>query len=138
MGTWGAGPFENDEAVHWLAALVESPDAAPLFEVLGAVADLAMDDELDAPESQLALAAAEVVAAARGCPAETLPIEASRWVGAHAEAGSRPLAILARRAVSRVAQDSELKDLWDEALDGRQWEQRVVNLLERLQDRDGR
>jgi hypothetical protein len=71
MGAWGAGAFDNDDALDWLSELVDSPD----FALGRAVLDVTALEYLEAPEGSAALAAAEVVAAARGHPAALLPDE---------------------------------------------------------------
>jgi len=79
MGAWGAGNFENDDALDWLAVL----QAEGLQAAGGAIQDVLTlaDDYLEATTCCAALAAAEVIAALRGRPASRLPDELVEWLG---------------------------------------------------------
>jgi hypothetical protein len=127
MGAWGARSFENDDALDWVWELEESDDASV---VRAALAATERDDEVEAPEAACACAAAEVVAAASGAPAEWLPDEVRTWVAAHgaAVAGLRSEA---PAAVPRVASRSVLQQLWAESGDA-EWDKAVADLLGRL------
>ncbi len=69
---------------------------------------------LEAPDCSAALAAAEVVAAAAGRPGADLPEEVRTWVAAHGMQIPSDLAALSHRAIDRITQESELRELWDE------------------------
>jgi len=127
MGAWGGRSFENDDALDWVWELEESDDDSV---VRAALVGVHGDGEVEAPEAACACAAAEVVAAAAGAPADWLPDEVKTWVAAHgaAVAGLRPEA---HAAVQRVAQRSELQELWAEAGDD-EWDRAVADLLGRL------
>lgn len=130
MGAWGPGSFENDDALDWLADLV---DGGGMDVVQGAF-DMVVDGEyLEAPEAASALAAAEVVAALAGRPVDDLPEDAAEWVAAKARHPGDRLVRRARAVVQRVRADSELKELWEE--DGEvptEWHAAVDDLLRRL------
>lgn len=130
MGAWGSGVFENDDASDWVWELEDDTDGSVLVEALSAVTD-ADPGEVDAPDACNALAAAEIVAAARGKRSVELPAEAEAWLAANTAAVDDRLVALAVAATARVADDSELKDLWDEAGDSA-WAEGVAALLERL------
>ncbi len=83
MGAWGVGSFDNDDAVDWLEGF-GADGAATLQQALEAVADLDPQDYLEAPEAVHALAAAEIVAAARYGDMSRLPSEAAPRVEEHA------------------------------------------------------
>lgn len=129
MGTWGHDAFSNDDALDWVDELLAAGDTGPAEGALAAAASA--QTSLDAPECSKALAAAEVVAALRGKPGAGLPKNLVAW-----QAGkSRPsdaLLELARRAVAKVMQDSELKDLWVESGNPQAWEDGVKDLQARL------
>ncbi len=127
MGAWGAGTFDNDDALDWLDDLMDGADDAirDALESTGA-------DPLEAPDASSALAAAEVVAAALGHPAADLPGEVSDWLEEHGTKQAAALAPLARQAVERVSANSELKDLWDEG-DPAGWNAAVDDLRQRLE-----
>ena len=128
MGTWDATSFGNDDASDFAADLVESGDAGMIAEALRAATD--NGDYLEAPESQQAITAAEVVAAMNGHSAVDLPEELASWVTEQGAAGAE-LVALARRAVERVASHSELEELWEEG-DASKWEAHVSDLQRRL------
>jgi hypothetical protein len=129
MAAWGSGNFDNDDAQAWLGqvAALSVDDLKLLFS---RVAD--NDGYLEAPESGVAIAAAEVVAALKGTPPEAVPREISDWVNKK-NAGSLPdLTGLALRAVQRVRTNSELKDLWLEAEGLNEWSAALRDLEKRL------
>ena len=68
MGATGAKNFENDDAADWAYDLAESNGTSLLAEAFGVVEKM---DFADAPDCCIALAAAEVVAAAKGKPRVT-------------------------------------------------------------------
>lgn len=128
MSTWDTSSFDNDDAQDWLAELDEAEGTDILTEALSTVAE--NEDYVEAPEAQQAVAAAEVVAAMNGHPAADLPDEAATWSQRRGSADST-LAELARRAVSRVQTDSELKELWEEG-DATDWNAMMSDLSARL------
>jgi hypothetical protein len=130
MGAWGAGSFENDDALDWLGVLAGAYGPTPIRDALSAAAEA--EGYVEAPEASAALAAAEVAAALFGHPSPTLPDEAAGWVRANAGAAQAGLRELARRAVDAVARDSELRDLWLETGDAGEWEAAVRDLRSRL------
>jgi hypothetical protein len=129
MGTWGSGPFDNDDAADWVYELTADADERVVEAALSAAAE---EGYLDASTSQAAVAAAEVVAAGLDRPYVELPDEVAAWVAVRRDAGWSALAQVAVRAVSRVLDESELRELWDEASDGEAWTADVTDLLERL------
>jgi phage shock protein A len=127
MGASGFQAFENDDALDWLEEL-EAGGAVVVRQGLAAVAD----GYVDAPEGSVAVAAAEITAAAQGNPHGDLPEEVATWVTAHGSALTAEDAQLALEAVERVArEESELAELWDEA-DEPEWKESLDNLSERL------
>jgi hypothetical protein len=129
MGTWGFGAFENDTAADWAYALEEASDLAPLEAAFDAVEG---GRYLDADLAAEAVAAAEVLAALRGRAAAQLPEEVSAWVAEHPQVVPDVLLADARRAVEKVAEDSELKDLWEESDEFAAWRRAVDDLRARL------
>ena len=95
MGTWGMGTFEDDDALDWLHDLEEQ--GLPILE---RALSMQLPEYLSAPDGQVLLAAAEVVAAMKGSPADDLPDAIDDWLrGQHAGAAHR-LAPLAGRRVA--------------------------------------
>jgi uncharacterized protein DUF4259 len=128
MGAWGAGNFENDDALDWLAVL----QAEGLPAAGAAIQDVLTlaDDYLEAPTCCAALAAAEVIAALRGRPASRLPDELVEWLGRVSGDPGEQVATNARNAVDAIRRSSELRELWE---DDEEWKQEVDGLYARLQ-----
>ncbi|WP_045730488.1 DUF4259 domain-containing protein [Pseudarthrobacter chlorophenolicus] len=127
MGAWGYLPFENDDAMDWLAEL----DAGGTEAVRTALAKTG-EGYVEAPEGSVAVAAAEVISASQGNPPGILPENVADWVTAHGRGITAEDVELAREAVQRVAGDeSELAELWDDA-DEIEWRESLDDLAERL------
>ena len=130
MGGWGAGSFENDDAQDFLGTLHEK-QPVDLHKMLAEIAD--HEGYLEAPECSVAIAAAEVVATAKGNPPPAVPKQIEEWVGKVEGAPSAEMSELAQRAVERVRTNSELKDLWLEAEGLNEWSTALRDLEARLQ-----
>jgi len=130
MGVWGAGSFENDDALDWIWELETSADFALLDTSLDAVLN-ASPGEMGASDWAVALAAAEIVAALGGRPEGGLPEEAESWVAGKSTPPAS-LTVKARAAVAAASADSELRDLWEEARDLETWRASVAELEGRL------
>ena len=135
MGAWGAGPFENDDAMDWLAELESARDLGVVRSALESVT--AAEDYVEGPVGSIALASAEVVAALRGKPGVDLPSEVSTWVGKQRGLFDAALLTMAAQAVEIVLNDpsrSELCELWNEAADEDRdaWRTATAGLIERL------
>ncbi len=134
MGTWGVNAFENDTALDWVWELEESEDLSVVMAALeGPLADDA-DEYLEAPVCEMALAAAEIVAALKGNPPEKLPLEADDWVKRNRGRlkVDQELIETAHDAIARVVADSELRELWDESEELAAWEKALESLQKRL------
>jgi len=130
VGTWGTGPFDNDDAADWVYELEAAPDAEVVRTALRRVT--LASEYLDAPDASIGLAAAEVVAADRDGPAPKLPDSVVAWVQAHRESFDAADRAAALAVVDRVlGADSELNELWLETGD-RAWIDRVHDLRRRL------
>lgn len=129
MGTWGAGPFDNDDAADWAWSLEDSADDAVLR---AALQDGAAKAKPDASTSQIAIAAAAVVAAGRSGDSADLPEEVAAWLDAHRDLPWSDLADLARAAIANAAKDSELLELWAESDDAETWRADLEQLQSRL------
>ena len=133
-GAWGMGPFENDDALDWVWELEESTD----FSVIEAALRPATSSGsyIEAPSGSYAIAAAEVVAALMGNPAENLPSEISSWVATQEMKPGSNLIEWAKSAVTNVLsiEESELSQLWSEAGPGYdEWRDGLADLLKRLE-----
>ncbi len=127
MGAWGHLFDENDDAADWLAEFEDSPSWSLVDDALeGADAD-----HVEAPEAANALAAAEVVAAGLGKASPRLESAVLEWAATGAtEAAARRQRAIA--AVTAIRDDSELRDLWQEADEYADWQASVNETLSRL------
>jgi hypothetical protein len=129
VGAWGTGPFDNDDAVDWVATVQASDDLTVVRAALAAGLD---SEYLEAPEGSLAIAAAELVAAAADPTRPGLPVEVDRWLARTGVAPTRGDRDLAIRAVLRTrANGSELADLW-EPTDAAGWLEGLDELVAKL------
>jgi hypothetical protein len=130
MGATGAKNFENDDAADWAYDLAESNGTSLLAEAFGVVEKM---DFADAPDCCIALAAAEVVAAAKGKPSSDLPDEIRTWLEDQENPdGFKKLDKRAAKVAKKVQAKSELRDLWEESDDWHNWQMAVEGLLKRL------
>jgi len=130
MGAWGYGIFDNDTALDWVGALEPTKGTDFLHKTLDAVPDKVGGPDADVCSN--GLAAAEVVAALKGAPSESLAEEASAWVKANSEAPTPELIAKAQRACRLIKTDSELRDLWDEVEELATWLAAVEDIERRL------
>jgi hypothetical protein len=135
MGAWDSGIFDNDTAADWAADVVEGGSVHLVLDAIAA-ADVPVDEYLDAPTGEEALAAADTVAAASGRPPTSTSYneDVIEWAIGQEELDTPEVRALAARVVERVlAAESEIADLWDEGGDD-EWRQVVAELLDRLKD----
>jgi hypothetical protein len=131
MAVKGAGIFDNDDAIEWLDSF-ESDGPQAIETALTGAADLGKTDYLEATDAAYALAAAEIVAAARDGEIASLPDDFAPRFAEHVDdINDAELVPLARKAVMRVLRSSELKDIAEDS-DDEDWEESVRDLLERL------
>jgi len=133
MGAWSIHAFANDDAADFAAELESGESAEPLSRAIAAVDGQA--GYLEAPAAARALAAAELVAAGLGRPCSALEgeVSASAWFERTRFVPPPALVEQARRAVDRVmADDSELRELWEDSADAGAWKAEVTGLRERL------
>ena len=127
MGTWDAGPFDNDGAADLLGA---ARPAAAIAETLRRCAEAAPGDYLDVDDGQPAIAACELVALGFGYGhLDEAPKDVRAIVGTLG--ANEELRQLAIRALPRIRdrKSSELASLWahDPSFDAK-----LADLLARL------
>lgn len=130
-GAWGPGNFDNDDALDWAGQCVASKGAG----VIAATLQSALQARaIEAPDGAMAVAAAEVVAAAKGKPGKALPRELRDWLDRQPKADIARLAPIARKAIVRIKDPklSEVAQLWHESGDKR-WQDMMAELEIRLQ-----
>ncbi|HET9792227.1 MAG TPA: DUF4259 domain-containing protein [Candidatus Angelobacter sp.] len=130
MGANGAKNFENDDASDWVYDLTESDGPELLTEAFATVEKL---DFADAPDCCIALAAAEVVAAAKGKPSTDLPDEIRTWLENQDHLDKfKKLDKRAAKVAKKIQAKSELRDQWEESDGWHNWQMAVEGLLKRL------
>ena len=126
------GIFEDDEVIDWLVSF-ETDGVAALEMALTTINDMDKDDFIEASDASFALAAAELVAAARDEDHGRLPKSIHATLESHEDAiNAAKLSSAARKAVQRVMKNSELKDQAEEENEGEEWTENLGELLERL------
>lgn len=131
MGAWGAGSFENDDASDWIYSLEEATGEEFLAKALALIAVKEEEAYVEAPECQNAIGAAEVVAALKGNPADTLPKEVLDWVLGKPKPSAQLLR-LAGKAIERIKRNSELLELWEESDRFEDWLSNLGEIERRL------
>lgn len=135
MGAWGAGSFENDAAMDWIADISTLQDIEAKFDELSILDDDETSDGspfIDADLASEVVAAAEIVAALMDRIALDVPeeLQASLQKLGKAEPS---LIDKAKIAVSRILTDSELLELWSENEDDpNEWNIAITGLIDRL------
>ena len=129
-GAWGVGNFENDEAADWVYELERSHCLAILLVALEPVTGA--EDYLDAVDCTIALGASEVIAAVNGRPSSDLPLEVADLVGRQQISELVEAVILARQAVTNIAAESELQELFEESDEFESWLAILSDLGNRL------
>ncbi len=132
MGAWGPGSFENDDALDWVYELEKARNFQILADAFQTVLDL-KDDYLEAPESCIAICAAEVTAGLLGNPADELPEEVVEWMDGR-PGPSEALVKLANNALNVILKNSELKDLWEETDYYDEWREIMLDIRARLEE----
>ena len=133
MVAWDAGNFGNDDAVDWLKSLTESGGEQSIREAIECIEAFPEDEFLDAVFCSQALAAAEIIAAAKGSPSlEGFPEEAAGWLKKNPLQPDESLLKGTRKAVDRILNNSELKELWQEGCSNDEWHLTIIDLRRRL------
>ena len=134
MGTWGHRAFDNDTANDWAYGLEDASDLSVVeaaFDELEGVGEEYLDQDVACN----ALAACEVLARCIGNDgyrnANTEKVDA--WVAQHALEPTPALLNRASGAIRRILSDnSELRELWEEAGERDEWRVGVEDLATRL------
>ena len=133
MGAWGTDAFSNDDALDFLADLVDADDDTPLYDALANVAEAEADENVEAGSAFVALAAAEVVAALAGQASPVAPEALLEWVDMQSKNELVDSHLdYASQVVERVKMDSELAELWSETEHAPSWAEEMADLRRRL------
>ena len=115
MGAWGAGPFENDDALDFLGELSELP-ADELVGRLESALTLPAEGYLELQEASAAIAAAGLISIARGAAFDSLDEQVMELAHTDAVQNSMRLRDPALAALARVTgESSEWQALWSES-----------------------
>jgi hypothetical protein len=130
---WGTASFENDSASDWFLRVEEAVEPG---EVIASALDTAMGDAeyLVLEAACEAIAAAELSASCAGHAPERLPDGVRHWVERHPHQPHDAEIAQAILAVHRVRAESELREFWDEDVEGRagNWLGEIDDLIVRL------
>ena len=132
VSAWGTGSFENDSANDWFFTVEEAVEpglvmASALDDALAEAGDLELDS------ATVAIAGAELLASCAGQAADDLPDHIRRWVTEHPHQPHGAEIEQAVRAVERVRDESELRELWvGEMGQDNAWNRAVADLIARL------
>lgn len=140
MGTWGVGPFGNDEALDFLEEIEAEVAEGRIGLLARPMEHVAFSgDYLEAPDLSEAVAAAAVIGAVLDPAAAADEPYRPDWV-AQMSAGAldNTLVETARRVLRRAMQpgDNELFELWHEAGAAQEWQADLARVLGWLGDRD--
>lgn len=124
MGAWGAGSFENDEALDFAATITEAAD------LLAPLCVETVDQPIDADLACRIVVVGECVAAMRGHASEAMPDDLHERVRGFGKP-SKSLYHHARDHLAGVMGRSELMELWAED-DPSEWNAAMHDLIERL------
>ncbi|MEO1703595.1 MAG: DUF4259 domain-containing protein [Pseudomonadota bacterium] len=125
MGAWGAGGFQNDTAMDYVATI------ETLEHIDQKLLEAETDEELPADLAAELIAAAECVAAMKGNHVADLPDDLGQKLKAFG-APSPELVGNAQDAVSTVLAGSELLDLWAQSDDRAAFNLAMTGLISRL------
>jgi Domain of unknown function (DUF4259) len=134
MGAWSNDAFANDDACDWAFGLEKLKDLSLIESTL----DTVLNDSgeyVESPQACEALAAIEVIARLQGNWGErnAYTESADKWVE---KTKLQPTAALARKAhlaINRIlAENSELKELWEESEEYEAWVSSVAELKGRV------
>jgi hypothetical protein len=124
--------FDLDDAVEWLEAF-ESDGLSSVQTALDTLLGMDPSDYIEGTDAAHALAAAEMVAAARDDDTSRLPKNMISAFKEHkGEIEDADLASGARKCVARILKNSELKDEAESGDDAEAWSDDIRELLERL------
>lgn len=124
--------FQGEPARKWLDALLAGTDTTPILDALEPAEYVPSELLLRVSVCCEVLVAAELVAAGIGRPSRHLPPRVLAWLVERDQLFSPGLVALAARAVRRVGDSSELRQLWDTVRLSQEWLRGVDALHGRL------
>ena len=134
MGTWAVDSFGNDDACDWSYELDKVHDLSPVEDALNAVINTG-EEGVESSEAAEAIAAIEVIARLQGNwgKRSAYSERVDDWVETNKIQPSTSLAQKAYIVIERIlAENSELKELWQESEDYKAWLDSVADLKNRI------
>ncbi len=129
MGTWGVGPFENDNAQTMIKEITEDAEPAKIIERIFSTVIETGDAYLEAPPAQAAIGAAQILTLKK-TEAEKTDVTALMSISHDLQ---NRFTQQARDALHRIlTPSSELLELWEESKDIALWKETIEKLLEEL------
>lgn len=138
MGAWGEENFSNDDAADWVWELERSKGINTLIAPIKRIND--SSEYLESPECCEALAAAEVVAAGLTSDFSNVPEEVKNWLNKkQGFFGKKPTieqthANMAIQAITKIIDNSELKELWQDSANYHDWQEIQSTLMVKLKN----
>ena len=134
MGTWAVDSFGNDDACDWTYELEKVNDLSPVEDALNAVINTG-EEGVESSEAAEAIAAIEVIARLQGNwgNRSAYSERVDDWVETNKIQPSTSLVQKAHVVIERIlAEDSELKELWQESEEYEAWLDSVADLKNRI------
>ncbi|WP_338287379.1 DUF4259 domain-containing protein [Luteolibacter sp. LG18] len=116
--------------MDWIWDLDDADDTTLLKDIFEGC--IQSKDYLEATDCSIVIAAADVVAALLGKPVEELPDGVAAYVEKLGATAPADVVTLAQKAVKKVTNDSELKEVWEESGNADEWLKDVAGLQGRL------
>ena len=134
MGTWSVDSFGNDNACDWTYGLAGCNNLSLVEKTLDTVLTKGAK-YLESTEACEALVAIEAIARLQGNWGDrdsySEPVDS--WVEKLGIVPSKALAEKAQRVIERIlADESELKELWEDSDEFDAWQSSVKNLADRV------
>ena len=125
MGAWGIGNFENDCALDWVSTVLHTKGKGEIDKALKAIDKT--NDYIEEPECSEALCAIEIVVAKSTGDFSNLSDELKEWLTRKNGFFKKAIEFnaseieLAKRVLSKIVNNSELQELWEESPDYEEW-----------------
>ena len=128
MGAWGFKNFENDGAADFVYDVFDNGKKV-IFQAIQKIVKAKPDEYLEAPDCEEALAAIEILAAAKNNPSSDCNPDIIKWLQKNDVLKFKnglfgpkvDLVPLAEKALDRIINDSELRELWEESEQFDEW-----------------
>lgn len=139
MGTWDANNFGNDGACDFASDIIEG-DKSLIKDAIIKIVELDNENYLEAPDCENALAAIEFIATFKGNAPADLPEEAEDWIKKNDLLNFKTgffgkqidIVDLSKKAIDRILNNSEMKELWEESGEFEEWKKILENLKNRI------